>query len=268
MTSAERETVVDLLLEARRALSMQRSDFAALSEDRLLTLHETLEKLVDQLGAALPGATPPGRIEEFFGQVGEGMIRAQSELDRESAAYNAARMGAALPTAYRIPKVSAEIGFTMARKRESGFSVFALGRSQSGENTHTNKVTFDIVAAPPPALEAEPSPARFIVNAADRQVVATALGDAACTDELSRECAGALLRAFKQVIVLRAGTCVLFALPGDDGTLLFGVLNEGTGRFESHGPLPDALRRQGRWLQLVSILARIKAAQDELIPQT
>ncbi len=262
MSDDLRDQIVALLLEARRSLSLQRSDFESLSNDKLVALHEQLEKTVDDLGALIPGATPPGRIEEFFDQVGEGMIKAQQQLDRESATYNAARPRAVLPASFRIPKVSAEIGFTMARKRESGFRVFALGRSTSGEKTHTNKVSFDIIAAPPPAIEHTPTPANFVTDADQRGIIADMLERAEKEGDLSQNSAAALLARLDDLLIVTVGRECLLALAGEEGALLFGVLSEDPLHFESFGPLPEALRRQGRWMQLAGFLNSIKAEQD------
>ncbi len=264
------DQVVALLLDARRSLAMQRSEFESLSDEKLIALHERLEQVVDQLGGLIPGATPPGRIEEFFDQVGEGMIKAQTQLDRESAAYNRSRPGAVLPASFRIPKVSAEIGFTMARKRSSGFRVFALGRGAGSEKSHSNRVTFDIVAAPPPAIERDPSPAQFIVDPDERARIADLLRTAEKNSDLSQESASAIISEFDGTLILVADEQLLLIHAGDDGALLFGILTRDTSlaadpwRFESFGALPEGLKRQGRWQQLAKFLSHILKAQRAL----
>lgn len=116
---------------------------------------EKLTALRDGLGgrarADLPDSVPV-RLETFFDEVGRGMVTAQRELDQASRDYNqwAAARGGAQPTAFRIPKASAEFQFGTQTTDEGGFNLLILSDKHSTQNTITHKVSFDVVSVPPP----------------------------------------------------------------------------------------------------------------------
>ncbi|MEM7222047.1 MAG: hypothetical protein AAF495_03655 [Pseudomonadota bacterium] len=114
----------------------------------------------------------PGAIREFFETVGDGVASAQVALDRRSADYERARSFAALPSLYRIPKVSAEIKFSLEQTEGSGFN-FIFGRSETTRQEMQNSVSFDIISSPPPpeSLEEIPSGGVFISDVAERAAV-------------------------------------------------------------------------------------------------
>ncbi len=260
-----REQITEALLGARRLLSKSQSDLNRMNEAELVALHEKLEGVVDRLGGLIPGATPPGRIEDFFTQVGEGMLASQAELDRQSFAYNVARPPGALPSAYRIPKVQAEIGFTMSRKRQQGFRIFTLGNEASKEKAHSNSVTFEIVATPPvpQALEELPLAARFITSPSDREQVMNMLVAAKMGNQIARDAASNFILFFDQVLILAQRDKWMLCLPlgGDTPSLLYGVLENAPLAFTSHGPVPPSQARHGRALQLFDFLNGIASEQ-------
>jgi len=269
MDSAAREAIVDTLLDMRKLLAKSRSDLEQLGEEALAKLHEKFDEHVDRLGGLIPGATPPSRIEDFFTQVGEGMVAAQADLDRQSFAYNARRPDGALPSTYRIPKVQAEIGFTMSRKRAKQFGVFALGRSASGEKRNSNSVSFEIVSVPPSTelLDQIPTGAHFVTRLSEREEVRTALASAVADTAVAAGTAAAMLADFNRVLVFAGQDEWLLAhVVLVDGTVpattQFGVLREGApSRFTSHGPVPASQADQGRWVQLRDFLNGIAATQ-------
>ncbi len=276
MNAAARAEITAALLEGRRLLGRSRNDMGALSESALVDLHENLERIVDTLGGLIPGATPPGRIEDFLAQVGESMVAAQAELDRQSFGYNAARPPGALPSAYRIPKVQAEIGFTMARKRARRFGIFALGRSASGEKGHSNSVSFEIIAVPPSPqmLEDLPLAARLITHPADRDGIKAALASALTETTVSTTVAKQMFQNFHSVLVLvheqRWLLCHVLkeAKSGDKSAparLAFGVLHQDPPRFVSHGPVSASQAGQGRWMQLTEFLGGLAEAQAAML---
>lgn len=260
-----RNQITEALVAARRLLSKSQSDLNRLSERELVTLHENLEEITDRLGGLIPGATPPGRIEDFFTQVGEGMLASQAELDRQSFAYNVARPPGALPSAYRIPKVQAEIGFTMSRKRQRGFSIFALGTQSSNEKAHSNTVTFEIIATPPvqQGLDELPLGARLITASTDRDQVRELLRSAKLEGANARGAMSVLNLQFDSVLILAQRDKWLLCLPqkGERPSLLYGVLEHKPLKFVSFGPVPPSQAKHGRALQLFDFLDAIAAEQ-------
>jgi len=268
-----RNAIVTTLLGLRKLLSKSRSEIAGLSEDELVRLHEQLDGEVDRLGGLIPGATPPSRIEDFFSQVGEGMAAAQAELDRQSFAYNLARPEGALPSTYRIPKVQAEIGFTMSRKRSKQFGVFALGRSASGEKRYSNTVSFEVISVPPPSdsFDQIPIGARFVSSQAERLQTKELLKSAKPDNSISLSTATALLADFDRVLIFTHGDVQLLARVilvdgGVPATIEFGILHRGDpARFTSYGPVPASQAEQGRWVLLRDFLGSIANAQERLL---
>lgn len=90
------------------------------------------------------------KIEQFFETVGKGVIAAQKNLDRDSTKYVLGRPELVHPTLFRIPKVNAEIHFAIEDMTKEGFNVFVYGASETRRIEQQHKVSFDIVAAPPP----------------------------------------------------------------------------------------------------------------------
>lgn len=224
------------------------------------------------MAGLVPGATAPSRIDEFFTQVGEGMVAAQAELDRQSFDYNANRPGAALPSAYRIPKVHAEIGFTMSRNQSKRFGVFALGRASSGEKRHTNTVSFDILSVPPPAesLEEVPSGARWVNRLSEREDIRATLAGIRHDSAVSRSVANSLLAEFDRVLIFGHGRRYLLAhvVRVDDGipaTVQFGVLKTAPVGFLTHGAVPSSQSEQARWVQLRDFLNMIADSQENAL---
>jgi len=268
MNPRAREEITRTLLEGRRLLAKSRNDMEALNEADRVALHENLERIADRLGGLIPGAIPPGRVEDFFTQVGEGMVAAQAELDRQSFSYNAARPAGALPSAYRIPKVQAEIGFTMSHKRQKKFGVFALGRSTSGEKTNSNTVSFEIVSVPPSPqmLEDLPLAARLVTRPAERAQVELDLAKATTDTTVSKSVAKLCKQNFDQnfILVYEARWLLAQVLPGGKNapaTIVFGILEQDPLRFTSFGPIPASQAGQGRWVQMREFLGDLIEAQ-------
>jgi len=269
MDAAAEEAIVEGLLDLKKLVARNRSEFEDLNEDELIALHERLDEQIDRLGGLIPGATPPSRIEDFFTQVGEGMVAAQADLDRQSFAYNTHRPEGALPTAYRIPRVQAEIGFTMSRKRAKQFGVFALGRTASGEKSNTNKVSFEIVSVPPSsgALDQIPLTTHFVSKLSERARVKATLDGAEAESSIAAASAAAMLADFNRVLILTDGESQLLAqvilVDGDvPATTSYGVLRSGSpAKFSSFGPVPASQADQGRWVQLRDFLHRIAEVQ-------
>ena len=121
------------------------------------------------------------RIGSFIEQFGEGVVNAQEQLDRRSKAYlnklqSSDEISVGLPSLYRIPKATAELSFSMEYEKESGFNLFVFGKKDTRSERLQQKITFDIVAAPPPselldALSLGEVDVAWILNILDRKKV-------------------------------------------------------------------------------------------------
>ena len=140
--------------------------------DEIPELFEQLLGKVEELRAAVPDL-PTGRIEEFFSQVGSGLINAQLDLDKGSIEYNAAREKIAPATSFRIPKVEAEIKFALSATKSKGFNFLVFGSKTSASQTQQNSVKFEIETAPAPPgyLDGIALGAGFVTSFAERKFV-------------------------------------------------------------------------------------------------
>jgi hypothetical protein len=99
----------------------------------------------DTLEAAVASGEKPGQIQEFFAEVGRGVLAAQQLLDAHTRTYLAGRPPA--PGMFRMPKVTAELKLQASRKEQEGILWFF---TQSTEAAQTQTISFEIAAAPPP----------------------------------------------------------------------------------------------------------------------
>jgi len=154
-------------------------------------------------------------IAAFFDAVSDGVVNAQKALDLRSIAYNdplpgsnAARVKPELPTLFRIPRVSAEIQFEISSVSSHGMNIFVAQSSSQTEERMQQKVTFEVVAVPPPPrpeLSQGESPAQ------------SALRDVVITNVLQHRTVLGMIRAKKRedsawikqvanrVVIVRAG---------------------------------------------------------------
>ncbi len=134
---------------------------AVLPEDEKAAEVAKLQKLAEQcrkLAAELEylAPVPSSGIEAFFDAVGQGVVNAQQTLDDQTAIYLSKK--SSFPTAFRIPKASAEIQFSASERKDGGFLARIFTDTTATEKATKHKVTFDIVAAPlPPELAQQPS---------------------------------------------------------------------------------------------------------------
>jgi hypothetical protein len=189
--------------------------------DAALTLLETedtggarekLTALRDGLGARARADLPdsvPVRLETFFDEVGQGMLAAQRQLDQASADYNrwASARGGAQPSAFRIPKASAEFQFGTQTTEEGGFNLLILSDKHSTQNTITHKVSFDVVSVPPP-------PETLLALSQGRSALASLLAavlDDADASESERDIARLLMEHLAEAVWLRGDSASLLA---------------------------------------------------------
>ncbi|MCP4693737.1 MAG: hypothetical protein GY859_37230, partial [Desulfobacterales bacterium] len=86
-------------------------------------------------------------IDAFFKNVGEGLVQAQKSMDSRTVEYLAT--DPAIPSVFRIPKVNAELSFSLKQGTSGGFLAQLLSGGED-EKTMAHKVNFDIVSVPPP----------------------------------------------------------------------------------------------------------------------
>jgi hypothetical protein len=100
-------------------------------------------------------------IADFFEAIGNGLVEAQKRLDRSSASYVKGALGAAagpggssgslaLPTLFRIPKVSAELKFALEKSGSSGFNVVFYSQRSDVRELHQQTVNIELVSVPLP----------------------------------------------------------------------------------------------------------------------
>jgi hypothetical protein len=129
---------------------------------------------VDNLNRATPWADLD--ISDFFREVGAGMIAAQEELDERTLQGLAEGRSPAGGSVYRIPKVSAEIQFALRSKKGKKFNIVLFGEETEQKEERQHRVSFDIVAAPPPPdllahMESLDIDRVFVTDPDDREVV-------------------------------------------------------------------------------------------------
>jgi len=194
--------------------------------DALSTLLETedigpakaaLDALRDSLKSGRPASRARG-LETFFDEVGRGMLAAQQQLDQASFEYNAqaqAQANGSLPTAFRIPRASAEFQFGTESTQSGGLNLLILSSEHTTKDSITHKVSFDVVAVPPPpdamlALSQERAGLRSLLEG---------VRDDEDASESERDLARLLIEHLKQAQWLRGDRLSLlcWAQPRDNG---------------------------------------------------
>jgi hypothetical protein len=146
------KTLDDAWREFTTAVNTARAGDGDLTADELRNIHE----LLAEVGRAQGQTTD---LSMFFRSVGEGVLDAQRQLDQASVSYSLGEPAHA--TAYRIPKVSAQINFAITSVTAGGFNVFVAKRESELKSAQQQRVSFDIVAAPAPAQLREELARRF-----------------------------------------------------------------------------------------------------------
>lgn len=163
------------LLAAAKPVKASLADFLrTIEKDNQEEVEKEFENFrdkVSEFSALIDGSA--GQIDEFFIAVGEGLFNAQVELDKKSLQYERERPDIALPVAYRIPKVNAEIKFSMTKEKSNKFSVLVFGTKSTKSETMQNSVSFEVTTAPPPPgfNEGISIGAGFITNPDQRDLI-------------------------------------------------------------------------------------------------
>jgi len=167
------------------------------------SLNQTLVTAIQQFNALTPsekGAAPATAGEEpedldisdFFQSVGQGLVAAQEDLDDRTLKSLRKPRPHAAPAVYRIPKVTAEIQFALRSTRSKKFGILLFREGKEEEAQRQHKVTFDIVAAPPPPdvlalvdqLDLGPV---FVTDPGEREIVRQRLETAAAGDKVANK---------------------------------------------------------------------------------
>ena len=146
------------------------------------------------------------------------MLAAQQQLDQASFEYNAqaqAQANGSLPTAFRIPRASAEFQFGTESTQSGGLNLLILSSEHTTKDSITHKVSFDVVAVPPPpdamlALSQERAGLRSLLEG---------VRDDEDASESERDLARLLIEHLKQAQWLRGDRLSLlcWAQPRDNG---------------------------------------------------
>lgn len=110
---------------------------------------ETVRQLQSYLSVVEQMLGQRSHLTRFFEEVGRGMVDAQRALDAQAADYN---NGSPLqPSMFRIPKASADLKFSVSSLTSTSMNVFFASSKEEEERRQKHSISFDIVAAPPPA---------------------------------------------------------------------------------------------------------------------
>jgi hypothetical protein len=191
-------------------------------------LNDAKDALI-KLEKMTPGAATPMQLENFFQMVGEGVVAAQHKLDEQSQQYLNTRPDFSQPSVFRIPKVGAEIQFAMESTQTKGFNVFVYGSQDTRQESQQHKVSFDIIAAPPPPdlmQQLETNGIQFgqvfVANIDDREKIRKMLLES--VSDLG-SVTGKKIKslttdvAFRNILILRGKEHWILLIPGKDGQL-------------------------------------------------
>ena len=109
---------------------------------------ELIDKKLELLGKLETYYGRQNSIAGFFESVGDSLVQAQRSLDEKTESYLGSKP--LLPGAFRIPKVEAEIHFSIENLHSKGFNVFIAKDEKQRQEAQQQKISFELVAAPPP----------------------------------------------------------------------------------------------------------------------
>jgi hypothetical protein len=135
--------------------------------------------------------SPPEAVDivDFFNKVSAGVVNAQRNLDEQSADYlkTVAAQPHALPSIFRIPKVTAEMKFALQTSKKTGIDLLFYKDLTQAQELNQQTLQFDIVAAPPPPnLMAPPALVSIVRLKSDRQMIQKAVGLPASVSDFDR----------------------------------------------------------------------------------
>ena len=91
-------------------------------------------------------------LSSFLVNIGEAVVDAQRELDKESERYLSETAGKdhLVSSVFKIPKVSANIKFAVNRRRGKKFGILVSRRKTESETSLNQGLDFEVMAVPPP----------------------------------------------------------------------------------------------------------------------
>lgn len=213
-------------------------------------------------------------IGSFIEQFGEGVVNAQEELDKKSKAYlsklqSRDEINVALPSLYRIPKASAELSFSMEYEKERGFNLFVYGKKDTRTERQQQKISFDIVAAPPPAelmdaLSLGEIDIAWILNIIERTQILAIVEQhhVAESNALKKEQIAILKNNFDRTLIFRKAAMIHLIRPFIAGGRVISATIEG-GRITIPSEMPSDLPETKG--SLLRILADTSSAQEKFL---
>jgi hypothetical protein len=161
----------------------------------------------------------PGNIGDFLADIGDSVAAAQERLDELTLEYLEwrEREGRALglPTSFRLPRVHAEMSFELTEMSASRVGLIFPRRQAQHSRARDHKISFDVVAVPPPPDMDEPSPLRLLLASDDaRKRVLEALQAAPRSAAVAAKLRRAIER-FERTPVIRVLDQCFVLLPPD-----------------------------------------------------
>lgn len=185
------------------------------TEPELAALFRGLDDARNEAAAVLPSLQrAEADFTEFMTHIGESLRSAQERLDDASDEYlqalKASKRAHIPPTIFRIPKLTADMKFSLERVGSKKVSVVFYSKEDKVRELHQQSVSLEIVAVPPPAdwnPEAPPQPPPHAPRALSHAAPPRRRGEA---PELPvpEPLAGPLLPSFREAAAppaLRAG---------------------------------------------------------------
>jgi hypothetical protein len=127
---------------------------------------------VEAVTRDVPRAAGKGfAFAEFLGEVGRSMVTAQEALDAQSKKYQASPGGQAMPSLFRLPRLSAGMRFAIEESTGSKLNLFFYSRQSAASETYQHTLDFEMVAVPPPpgGPPAAAPGLRQLLDAAERE---------------------------------------------------------------------------------------------------
>ncbi len=135
------------------AISATNQTLSATELDALRSVFDELDKARRLAANLLPSLHQTGmEFSDFFQQIGEAVVDAQGKLDEKSESYrNDAKTKNYLPpTVFRIPRVSAEMKFSLEKVAGKKLGLVFYSEKTEAKQMHDQSVQFEIVAVPLP----------------------------------------------------------------------------------------------------------------------
>ena len=124
---------------------------------------EQLRRIIAQIDEQVVEIIGESSFADFFQSVGGAMVQAQRALDAESLRYiaDSASQPEITPSAYLIPKVTADLKFAARQTASKKLNVLIFTKAEEVEKLHQQSVHFEIQAVPPPPATEAPSAPRL-----------------------------------------------------------------------------------------------------------